>query len=156
MKKVCLLVFLLIISYSGKSVHAEVSGEIRHKIFTNLQDAYQAQLRFASSHHNQDAARELKLFLDDKYASMFFNEALLQKAQGYVGEGPEYLTHYIPFFSFDEQTKVALYSNQNKAYVYQFFPSVHNERVKYQDHYEMITLVKKQGVWKVQKFIYSK
>jgi hypothetical protein len=156
LKKVCLLVFLLIVSYSGKSVHAEVSGEIRHEIFTNLQGAYQAQLRVASSPNNQDAARELKLFLDDEYASVFFNEALLQKAQGYVGEGPEYLIHYIPFFSFDEQTKVALHSDQNKAYVYQFFPAVHNERVEYQDHYEMITLVKKQGRWKGQKFIYSK
>jgi len=156
LKKICLLVFLLIVLYSGKSVHAEVSGEIRHEIFINLQDAYQAQLRAASAHTNQDAVRELKLFLDDEYASVFFYEALLQKAQGYVGEGPEYLTHYIPFFSFDEQTKVALHSDQNKAYVYQFFPAVHNERVKYQDHYEMITLVKKQGKWKVQKFIYSK
>ncbi|WP_377519695.1 hypothetical protein [Priestia megaterium] len=45
MKKICLLVFLLIVLYSGKSVHAEVSGEIRHEIFINLQDAYQAQLR---------------------------------------------------------------------------------------------------------------
>ena len=57
--------------YSGKSVHAEVSGEIRHEIFINLQDAYQAQLRAASAHANQDAARELKLFLDDEYASVF-------------------------------------------------------------------------------------
>ena len=55
-----------------------------------------------------------------------------------------------------EWTRASFLSDQNKAYVYQFFPAVHNERVKYQDHYEMITLVKKQGKWKVQKLIYSK
>ncbi|TYR79867.1 DUF3993 domain-containing protein [Priestia megaterium] len=155
-KTVLTFICVICLTFIVSPARAEVDGKTRNEIFMVLHEAFQAQLRLANQYYSKEQAVEtLKPYFKEEYVRKFLNENLVQKAQGYTVEGADFALYSIPYFSYDEQTKVAVHPSMNKAYVYEYFPAVQDGPVSYGAHYEMLTLNKENGKWKVSAFTYS-
>ncbi|AQX55374.1 DUF3993 domain-containing protein [Priestia flexa] len=157
MKKVVasIIIFLCVVCLYTPA-QAEVDGDTRNEIFTALHEAFQAQLRLTNEHYSKEKAMNTLLpYFEKSYAEKFLDDNMVQEAQGYTVYGSDFALHYIPYFSYDEQTKVAVHPSMQKAYVFEYFPAVKDGPVSYVGHYEMLTLTRHEGKWKVSGFTYS-
>ena len=72
--------------------------------------------------------------------------------EGYLAYGTDFALYYIPFFTYDENTKVGYDSDLNQWYVYEWFEESSDGPVTYNGHYEAVGLTFEDGRWAVDDY----
>ncbi|CAG9619910.1 DUF3993 domain-containing protein [Sutcliffiella rhizosphaerae] len=135
-----ILLIVLVVMLGSHTVSAEqkLSDE---EIFTFLNEAYNSQLSLGEKHHSMNEIKEkLNDYFSSDYQDAFLAEHLFEEKEGFITYGTDFTPYYIPFFSYNEETKVLRDEINEIITVYQFFPAEENMPSLYDDHYEYIEL----------------
>jgi hypothetical protein len=123
------------------------------EIFSFIQEAFQAQLSLGEKHRSLPEIEEkLNPYFSKDYQENFLSEHLFQEEQGYITYGTDFPAYYIPFFSYDDETKIARDELTRKVTVYEFFKSEEDMPSLYDDHYEFIQLEETEEGWRVVEY----
>ncbi|WP_059169971.1 DUF3993 domain-containing protein [Bacillus sp. FJAT-27445] len=157
MKKALLLIcaFMLFMPiYTEAEVEAEGSQMGRDEVFSLLKNAFEAQLSLGEQLRPMSEVEAiLSPYFTDSYNKLFLDANLVEENGLYVTYGTDFGQYYIPYYEFSENTKVVV--ENNKAYVFEFFPENTDGPVGYESHYEGLLLKKSAGMWKVSQYLYN-
>ncbi|WP_449539844.1 DUF3993 domain-containing protein [Ferdinandcohnia sp. Marseille-Q9671] len=118
------------------------------QVFTLLQEAFQAQSSLTFEFRTYEAVQQiLSPYFDEQYSSSFLEENLMKEEEGYIVYGSDFALYFIPFFSYTEETKVMYDKEKEKIFVYELFKTPESGPVSYDDHYEVITIEKRNEDW---------
>ncbi|MEW4285066.1 DUF3993 domain-containing protein [Priestia koreensis] len=160
MKKHAMIVLALLMTFwTGNYASAKVNTvhPSRIEVFTFMHDAFQAQLKLSEAYHTKaETERVLTPYFSKSYTDQFLKENVVKEAQGYISYGGDLSPYYIPYFSYNDDTKMIYDDQKHKLYVYEYFPDETDGPVKYGDHYEMITLKLYGPQWKIVQYTFSK
>lgn len=132
--------------------YATVTDENREEILEFVKGAFQAQVALSEKERSIKEVQELlSPYLTASYMELFLTENLVEENGKYFTLGSDFALYYIPFFSYNENTKIITHENQ--IYVYEFFPGNQEGPVTYQDHYEGIVLEAQNGQYKVARLL---
>ncbi|WP_162595847.1 DUF3993 domain-containing protein [Bacillus sp. CGMCC 1.16541] len=156
MTALSVLLFISVIGIQTVTAETTVKQPSRNEVFTTLHQAFQAQLQLGNDHRTKEEAEKLlQPHFQQPYITKFLDENITQEAQGYITYGTDFALYYIPYFSYDENTKMKYNQQKNIVYVYEHFPAIEDGPVSYGEHYECIVLKQEQGVWKVSDYSYN-
>ncbi|WP_010192708.1 DUF3993 domain-containing protein [Bacillus sp. m3-13] len=146
-----IIAIITILFYGSNYASAEQSPR-DEEVYTFLKDAFQSQLSLGEKHRSLE---EIDLVLDPyftkEYQQSFLKEHLFEEEAGYITYGTDFPAYYIPFFSYDEETKV-MESSEDEIIIYEFFTSEEDMPSLYDDHYEYVKLQETPSGWKVNDY----
>ena len=154
-KRIYTMLLLVIIGFllMHRPVIASANERLTNdEAFEFLKEAFEAQISIGERFRAYGEIRDiLKPYFSDEYAKLFLEENLFLEEEGYITYGTDFALYYIPFFSYTNDTNVIFDEEQNRYVIYEFFPKSNEGPVTYNDHYEVIILVKDGSQWKVNK-----
>lgn len=111
------------------------------EIFSFLQEAKAAQFSLGEKHRDMtEIQNALDPYFSRDYQAQFLDAHLFKEEQGYITYGTDVPHFYIPFFTYDENTKVKQDEATGKIFAYEFFDVDESEGHLYPDHYEFVEL----------------
>ncbi|MFC0270712.1 DUF3993 domain-containing protein [Metabacillus herbersteinensis] len=143
-----IIILLIFFGLSNEISAAEVKKPSDEETFALLQDAFDVQVSLTEKERTLD---DISTIL-----SQYFSESLIVKyvdanvhefEGGYIAYATDFPQHTIPFFDYNEYTKV-IYS-EDMITVYQFFKGSSEGPVTYDDHYQVVNLKLFDGHWKI-------
>lgn len=143
-----LIIFLLLPIHT----YAKLTDDNREEIFEFVKGAFQAQVALSEKERSIEEVHDLLTpYFTTSYMELFLKENLVEENQKYYTLGSDFALYYIPFFSYNDDTKIVV--KQDQIYIFQYFPGNQEGPVTYQDHYEGILLEEEDGQFKVAKFL---
>ncbi|MGM7682729.1 DUF3993 domain-containing protein [Cytobacillus sp. Hm23] len=122
----------------------------KESIINHLQDAFNTQVSLSEDYRTHEEITELlSLYFNDEFMNQFISENVVQEEGGYITLGTDFARYYIPFFSYTDQTVVTYDIQLQQIYIYEYFLEENNILFTSPDHYEIVTLSKVEGEWKV-------
>jgi hypothetical protein len=113
----------------------------KEEVFSFLQDAQQAQFSLGEKHRDMTEIQNvLDPYFSRDYQEQYLDAHLFKEEQGYITYGTDVPHFYIPFFTFDENTKIKKDEATGKLFAYEFFDVDESEAYLYPDHYEYVEL----------------
>ncbi|RHW31142.1 DUF3993 domain-containing protein [Neobacillus notoginsengisoli] len=153
MKKALVFICALILFMPVYS-KAETGRTDRDEILTSLKKGYEAQMSLSEQLRTKKEIDEvLSPYFTDDYKALFWDANVIEENGKYVTYGSDFAQFYIPYYEFSNSTEVVI--DQDKAYVFEFFPANTEGPVGYEDHYEGLLLEKEKGTWKVSEYLYN-
>ncbi|MGD6871791.1 DUF3993 domain-containing protein [Sutcliffiella horikoshii] len=145
------IAIITIIFLGSVNANAEQSP-VNTEVYSFLKDAFQSQLSLGEKHRSlEEIDRVLDPYFTKEYQQSFLEEHLFEEEAGYITYGTDFPAYYIPFFSYDEETKV-MESSEDEIIVYEFFTSEEDMPSLYDDHYEYVKLQETPSGWKVNDY----
>lgn len=90
-------------------------------------------------------------YFHEDYAATFLEENLMKEEEGYIVYGSDFALYFVPFYSYTDETKMLFDQKENKMYVYELFKAPDSGPFSYKNHYEVITLEKKNSNWVISE-----
>ncbi len=119
-----------------------------------IQAAFQAQVSLSEKGRSLTEINELLApYFTEQAEEKFLEENLFEENGRYFTLGTDFPLYYIPFFSYQGETKV-LWIDE-RIYVIEYFLKNDEGPVSYDSHYKGVLLVKEEGDWKVAEFLYD-
>ena len=123
--------------------------------FRLLQNAFKTQVALSEKPRSMEEVKEsLKRYFTPEYTNDFIEMNVQENmdGEGYLAYGTDFALYYIPFFTYDENTKVGYDSDLNQWYVYEWFEESSDGPVTYNGHYEAVGLTFEDGRWAVDDY----
>ncbi|MFS1518182.1 DUF3993 domain-containing protein [Bacillus sp. SCS-151] len=122
----------------------------KENIINHLQDAFNTQVSLSEDYRTHEEITELlSPYFNDEFMNKFISEKVVQEEDGYITLGTDIARYYIPFFSYTDQTVVIYDIQLQQIYIYEYFLEENNILFTSPDHYEIVTLSKVEGEWKI-------
>lgn len=136
------------------SPKAETKLPSKHDVFRFLEDAFQVQVSLSElPRTKEEIGSLLNPYFSNDYQRIFLAENLFEEEGKYLTYGSDFPLLYVPFFQYSEETKVIY--DDNRIYVFEYFPASTEGPVGYESHYEGLLLKKVDGTWKVDQYLYN-
>ena len=123
--------------------------------FRLLQNAFKTQVALSEKPRSMEEVKEsLGRYFTPEYTNDFIEMNVQENmdGEGYLAYGTDFALYYIPFFTYDENTKVGYDSDLNQWYVYEWFEESSDGPVTYNGHYEAVGLTFEDGRWAVDDY----
>lgn len=123
--------------------------------FRFLQEALDAQIALTEKPRSMKEIEEsLGQYFTKEYTKDFIEMNVKENMDGtgYLAYGTDFALYYIPFFTYDENTKLAYDSKRDKWYVYEWFEESSEGPVSYAGHYEAIGLTFTNNGWSIDDY----
>ncbi|MCA1319048.1 DUF3993 domain-containing protein [Bacillus tianshenii] len=147
------VIFILLIGISH--VAAEAPAE-KEKVFSLLKGAQEAQFSLGEKHRDMTEVQSvLDPYFSREYQEQFLDAHIFKEEKGYITYGTDVPHFYIPFFTYDENTKIKQDEASGKIYVYEFFGVDESEGYLYPDHYEFVELEQNEQGLQVVSYGYD-
>ncbi|MFE7061425.1 DUF3993 domain-containing protein [Sutcliffiella sp. NPDC057660] len=147
------VIFILLIGVSYVAAEAPTQEE---EIFPFLKEAKAVQISLGEKHRDMTEIQSvLDPYFSRNYQEQFLDAHLFKEDQGYITYGTDVPHFYIPFFSYDENTKIKQDEATGKIFAYEFFDVDESEGHLYPDHYEFVELVKNEQGLQVVSYGYD-
>ncbi|MBS4172324.1 DUF3993 domain-containing protein [Bacillus sp. FJAT-49736] len=153
MKKVILAVIIFNFIFFGfNSLVIAKEKSIPFKQF--VQAAFHTQVVLSEKERSLKNVEEmLSNYFTKEFISQFNMENLVKTKNGYQTFGSDFPLYYIPFFSYDERTKVKKIGR--KVYVYENMAKKDAGPVVYKNDYQGVRITNINGKWKIDEILYS-
>ncbi|WP_404462060.1 DUF3993 domain-containing protein [Sutcliffiella horikoshii] len=146
------IIAIITIIFFGSSYASAEQSPGDQEVYSFLKDAFQSQLSLGEKHHSlEEIDQILDPYFTKEYQQSFQKEHLFKEEAGYITYGTDFPTYYIPFFSYDEETKVVK-GKDGEIIVYEFFASDEDMPSLYDDHYEYVKLQETSTGWIVKDY----
>lgn len=153
---VLISILILIICVGFDSGQPKNSVEEKMKAFSFLQSSFEAQVSLVGKERTKEKINDiLGEFFTKEYISLFWNAQIRKGEKGYTAVASDVFDYYIPFFSYDFETKVLFSDNRDKLLVYEWIDAERFGPVIWEGHYEGIQMEKKDDKWKIGHYIYT-
>jgi Protein of unknown function (DUF3993) len=144
----CLLLLIITFSFSQQAFAEELEGTSRKEVLTHVQNAFKAQVSLTEKTRTLEEIKQiLSIYFEDDLIELYVESNVHKEGGKYIVYGTDFPMYTIPFFSYDENTKV--YERDDERIIYEFFPASTDAPVVYDDHYEMIKMRKSKDGWKI-------
>ncbi|WP_409292004.1 DUF3993 domain-containing protein [Peribacillus sp. SCS-37] len=136
------------------AIHAESNGSRQSHIhkesaFDVLTGAFAAQVSLSYKGQSLEGVREtLKPYFTESFIDKFIKENVVKINGAFQTLGSDAAVYYVPFFSYDKQTK--LKAEEDTAVISEKFNASSEGPVGYDDHTESVHLVKEGNTWKIE------
>jgi len=123
--------------------------------FRFLQNAFETQVALSEKPRSMEEVKEsLGRYFTKEYTDDFIDMNVQEnmEGEGYLAYGTDFALYYIPFFTYDENTKVGYDSDHDRWYVYEWFEESSEGPVSYNGHYEAVGLTFEDGRWAVDDY----
>ncbi|WP_417900717.1 DUF3993 domain-containing protein [Bacillus haimaensis] len=148
------VIFILLIGVSYVAAEAPTQKE---EIFSFLQEAQEAQFSLGEKHRDMtEIQNALDPYFSRDYQEQFLDAHLFKEEQGYITYGTDVPHFYIPFFTYDGNTKIKQDEDTGTLFAYEFFDVDESEANLYPDHYEYVELEKNEQGLQVVSYGYEK
>ncbi|WP_051348408.1 DUF3993 domain-containing protein [Peribacillus kribbensis] len=119
-----------------------------------LIEAFAAQVSLSYEGQSLTAVKErLQPYFTEKFIDVFMKENIVKINGTYQTLGSDTAHYYIPFFDYDNHTKVI--PKKDSTIVTQHFEAQNGGPVSYEAHDESVVLIKDKDVWKIDKITNS-
>lgn len=146
------IIAIITILFFGSSYASAEQSPSDQEVYSFLKDAFQSQLSLGETHHSlEEIDQILDPYFTKEYQQSFLKEHLFKEDAGYITYGTDFPAYYIPFFSYDEETKV-IEGEVGEKIVYEFFASDEDMPSLYDDHYEYVKLQDTSSGWIVKDY----
>gem|GEM_PF-1658047 len=136
-----LLLIAIILLFSQPISGSEQKNMSRENILSHLQNAFNAQQALSEKpREKEEMVHILSDYFDKGLINQYLKENMVEENGQYIIYGTDFPIYVIPFFSYDEKTKII--EKQDHIIVYEFFPASTDGPVSYDDHYEWVKLLK--------------
>ncbi|PMC35114.1 hypothetical protein CJ195_20185 [Bacillus sp. UMB0899] len=137
------LIMTIILVFSQTVFASELDHKNRENILSHVQSAFQAQqLLSEKPREKEELVHILSDYFDNDVINQYLNENMFEENGKYIVYGTDFPIYVIPFFSYDENTKII--EQKDQIIVYEFFPANSDGPVSYDEHYEWVKLTKTQ------------
>ncbi|WP_226530190.1 DUF3993 domain-containing protein [Metabacillus niabensis] len=143
--KVCcsLLIIAILLLFSHPVLASDLENVNRENILSHLQDAFKAQQSLSEKpREKEEMVQILSEYFNKDITIQFLNKNLFEEDGKYIVYGTDFPIYTIPFFTYDEGTKIV--EKNDQIVVYEFFPASNDGPVSYDDHYEWVKLTETQ------------
>ncbi|WP_053345150.1 DUF3993 domain-containing protein [Peribacillus butanolivorans] len=138
----------------GFTVSAE--GLHREEVLSFVQEALVNQGSISEEVRTKKAIKEkLDTHFSEDFIEKFVEANVVKVNGGFTAYGSDFAPYYIPFFSYDENTKVVYGKSGEFIYVQEEFPVSEDGPVSTGKHVESVTLKKVNNEWKVADVRYE-
>ncbi|MDX5474101.1 MAG: DUF3993 domain-containing protein [Bacillaceae bacterium] len=125
----------------------------RDEILDKLQEAFHAQYMLSEKYREKSEIEELlSNYFTKEYIEKFSNEHLYKEEEGYITYGTDFAIFYVPFYSYDDDTKIKYDARSNVYHIYEFFPTEVSRPSLFPDHYQWVSIVKGPDGWKIYDY----
>ncbi|MBM7694610.1 hypothetical protein JOC77_004085 [Peribacillus deserti] len=159
MKKTLLLLIAsmsLFLAAVSSSVSANSSQETKaasiHKnsVMSLLNDAFVAQVSLSYEGQSlEEVNRKLEPFFTEGFIEKFIDQNIVNIDGQYKTLGSDAAIYYIPFFSYDDKTKIVPGEDKGTLIVTEHFGASTDGPVGYEEHDENVLLIKDGNKWKI-------
>ena len=143
--KVCcsLLIIAILLVFSRPVFASDLENLNRENILSHLQDAFKAQQSLSEKpREKEEMVQILSEYFNKDITNQYLKKNLFEEDGKYIVYGTDFPIYVIPFFAYDEKTKII--EENDQIVVYEFFPASNDGPVSYDDHYEWVKLTKTQ------------
>jgi hypothetical protein len=138
----------------GQASHASTMGGTDSAIKEIVKKSLDAQVKLSEKERDLKEIHEMLIpYFTSSFMQKFLKENLVKTNYGYQTFGTDFARYYIPFFSYDQYTKVVHYNN--KYYVLEKRNLGNEGPVLYTSEYQGVCLVNEDGRWKVENVLYD-
>lgn len=117
-----------------------------------VKKAFDTQVQLSEK---ERSLKEIRVLMNQYFTSQFIpkflKENLVKTEKGYQAIGTDFPLYYVPFFSYDENTKVIV--NGNESYVVEKINHEQEGPVQYGEDYKGVRLVKEKQTWKIEEVL---
>ncbi|WP_053073797.1 DUF3993 domain-containing protein [Bacillus sp. LL01] len=146
------IIAIITILFIGSGVASAEQPPTDQDLHSLLKDAFQSQVSLGEKHHTLGEIEDiLNPYFSKEYQKSFLEEHLFEEKEGYITYGTDFPVFYIPFFSYDENTKI-LREEEGTITVYEFFATEEDMPSLYDDHYEYVKLKETSSGWRVVEY----
>lgn len=137
----------------SQSVYAaEFETNNREKVLSHLKTAFDAQTSLSEKPRERDEMVSiLSTHFDSKLINQYLVENTSEEAGKFIVYGTDFPVHVIPFFNYDENTKII--DGKEQIIVYEYFTASSDGPVSYDDHYEWVKLKNTQHGLKIMEIV---
>lgn len=152
-QKILLIVTVLAI-LNPTLTRAENTMSKREEVISFTQAAFQAQFSLSEKFRTiEEIDSILSPYFTANAKKLFLEENLFSENGQFITYGTDFPIYYIPFFTYSDETKAVW--QENKIYLFEYFPETDEGPVSYDSHYEGVLLANEEGDWKITEFLYD-
>ena len=152
MKKRLYLVPLLVSIIFTFGTYASANGTKMSEAFfiEQTRQAGEVQFKLAEDGNSYDEIHNiLAPFFTPDFIDAFIKEIMFEENDLYYTIGTDFAPLYIPYFTYDDQTKVKITNDSMQVIVYQFFPKSTDGPVGYDDHNAAVIYELMNDEWRI-------
>ncbi|PFA68857.1 hypothetical protein CN378_05085 [Bacillus sp. AFS015802] len=155
-KKLWLLFFILgLVTAACGQVSQTQASEFKKENALNLvEDAFRTQVSLSEEPQSKKQIEEkLSKYLTEGLTTSFMSENLYEVDGGYITFGSDFASHYVPFFDYDESTRVKYIDGH--WYVWEERKNQEDGPFSSTNGIEAVVLSEEEGTWKVSSITYD-
>lgn len=138
-----LFIIAILLVFSHPVFASDFENLNRENILSHLQDAFKAQQSLSEKpREKEEMVQILSEYFNKDITKQYLKKNLFEEDGKYIVYGTDFPIYVIPFFTYDEKTKIV--EEYDQIVVYEFFPASNDGPVSYDDHYEWVKLTKTQ------------
>lgn len=136
-------------------IHSNVMAKENSADYKQLvKAAFHTQVALSEKERSINEIRGmLSTYFTKDFISLFLEENLVKTDNGYQTFGSDFPLYYIPFFTYNDNTKVKRVGN--RLYIYENMSKKDGGPVIYKNDYQGVRLKKTEGEWKIDEILYS-
>jgi hypothetical protein len=151
LRKIRAMFVVMLFVVFAQPAQAEID---RQGVFEFLQDAFSAQLELTTTVRSMDEIYDiLDPYFTNEYQSLFLDRHLYEEEDGYIIYGTDVFDYVVPFFSYNEDTKLSMSTNEIVAY--ERFEAFTEEHTSRDDHFIGVRLTNTESGWKISEYIHA-
>ncbi|RSK26844.1 DUF3993 domain-containing protein [Bacillus sp. HMF5848] len=149
MKKTSIITMIILIFLLLSIGQALANNTISNDdVFNFLQEASAAQLTLATDFHSlDDVNATLSSYFTEEYITEFTADHVYEEDEGYIVYGTDVSATFIPFFSYDDRTKVQWNESQSEIYVYEWFTYEDDSPYWFEDQFTVTVIQLSKTGW---------
>lgn len=154
-KKLWLLFIILglVTTACGQVSQTQASEFTRGNVLSLVEDAFRTQVSLSEKPQSKKQIEEkLSKYLTESLTTNFMSENVYEVDGGYITFGSDFASHYVPFFHYDDSTKVKYIDG--KWYVWEERKSEEGP-VSSMGSIEAVVLSEEEGTWKISSITYD-
>ncbi|MBZ5748840.1 DUF3993 domain-containing protein [Metabacillus rhizolycopersici] len=149
-KSLLISLFLCITSllFSMQAFADELEGSSRETVLRHIQNAFDSQVSLTeTARSKEEIKRILSTYFENDFIEKYMKENVHALDDQFIVYGTDFPMYTIPFFTYDENTKV--FEHGSERIVSEFFPASSEGPVTYSDHYEVVKMHNTSKGWKI-------
>ena len=156
-KRLLLLVVFTLVLALGSFVFAEEIENFDIDMIELTKEAADVQLSLSDRGYMfSEVRKELSPYFTEQFIDHFITTNMMKESDGlYYVMGTDFPLYYIPFFSYQGDTRVITDPHLDQTIVYEYFRASTDGPVGYDNHYEAVVYTLENEVWKVEEIIYE-
>jgi hypothetical protein len=122
-----------------------------------LKNAFQTQVSLSEQpRSSEEIKRMMNTQFTAAFTEKFMKENVVKIDGGYAALGSDFALYYIPFFSYNQHTKIKYDSSRQTIFVQEHFSGSDDGPVTTESHFETVILVHEGGSWKIADVLYGR